>query len=612
MSAAATELRTSPATALAEPHHDGSDFCVLERPDRLGGEAVVRICLPRGTPADMVAVRYVKDGEPHVERAEIDVRNEEETWWRARIQVVNPLTRYRWLLGGRAGRVGWVNGLGLVRHDVPDDDDFVIGIDRGGPDWHLRSVVYEVFPDRFAAGEERAGAPSWAVPRAWDDGPTGRGPATPFEWFGGDLTGVEQHLDHVESLGASAVYLTPFFPAGSTHRYDASSFEHVDSLLGGDRALESLTRAAHARGLRVIGDLTLNHTGDEHDWFAAAREGPDAPGRLFYHFDDALPGGYASWLGVLSLPKLDWRSGELRARMAAVVRHWLKPPFELDGWRMDVANMTGRYGDVDVSAAAAATVRAAVEEAKSDALLVAEHAHDFRADLARPGWHGVMNYSGFLRPVWWWLRSDAFPEDPFTDAPAAHLGGADTVATMRAFRAGIPWPTVLHSWTLLDSHDTARFRTVSGTRARHVVGVGLQMTTPGVPMVFAGDEIGLEGDWGEDARRTMPWSRPETWDRALLGEFRRLTALRRASEALARGGIRYVHVANDALAYLRQAPGERILCLASRAGHEPVRLPLASLGCETLEPLYGGEATLAGGEATLPADGPAFHVWRLS
>jgi alpha-glucosidase len=192
------------------------------------------------------------------------------------------------------------------------------------------------------------------------------------------------------------------------------------------------------------------------------------------------------------------------------------------------------------------------------------------------------------------------------------LPGESVVETMRRFRAGIPWSCVLHSWVLLDSHDTARFRTIAGSRERQVVGVGLQMTTPGVPMIFAGDEIGLEGEWGEDARRTMPWSRRETWDLALLETYRALVALRRSSRVLARGGIRYAHVSADAIAYLREAPGEVVLCLAARDEHEPVRLPLAAIGGTGLETMWGEDAEIDGGDAVLPAEGPAFHAWKVA
>jgi alpha-glucosidase len=130
-------------------------------------------------------------------------------------------------------------------------------------------------------------------------------------------------------------------------------------------------------------------------------------------------------------------------------------------------------------------------------------------------------------------------------------------------------------------------------------------------MIFAGDELGLEGEWGEDARRTMPWDRPESWDTALFESYRELIALRRGSAALGSGGLRFAAVTGEAVAWLRETADERFLCLAARSGHEPIRLPLAALGCGSLNTLYGGDATVVGGEAFLPGDGPAFHVWRL-
>jgi alpha-glucosidase len=572
---------------LGEPHHDGSELYVLERPEEPGGEAVVRMRAPRGV--DAVAIRWVSDGEPSARSAAADG----DGWWTARFPVTNPLTRYRWLLSAGETGYAWLNGLGIVDHDVPDSDDFVLALDRGGPSWHLESVVYEIFPDRFASSGLGVEPPDWAVRRDWDDLPEGRGPTTQSEWFGGDLCGIEQRLDYIESLGANVLYLTPIFPAGTTHRYDATSFERVDPLLGGDAALESRVAAPHQRGIRVLGDLTTNHPGSGHDWFVAGE-------RELYLFDES--GNYESWMGYKRLPKLNWHSPELRERMQQVARKWLEPPFELDGWRVDVANMSGRYRDRDDNALVARTIRNALTD---DDVLVAEHGHDYRPDIA--GWHGAMNYAGFLRPAWSWLRGDV--QLPFLGlpVPVPRLGGGQAVATMRAFRAGVPWQSVLHSWTLLDSHDTGRFRTVAGSRDRHVVGIGLQMTTPGVPMMFAGDELGLEGEWGEDARRTMPWGRPGEWDERLLDEYRRLIALRRSRPALARGGIRYAHVDDDAIAYVRETHDERLLCLAVRAQHESIRLPFPSL-----ETLYGDDPESAGGESVLPADGPSFHVWRIT
>jgi alpha-glucosidase len=577
---------------LDEPHHDGSDVYVLERPTELGGEAVVRVRVPGDV--ETVALRWVEDGEGRG----VAAKRDGDGAWIARFPVPNPNVRYRWLLSGGEVGYAWLNGLGLVPHDVPDADDFMISLDPGGPAWHLGAVVYEIFPDRFATTGAGGEPPDWAVPRSWNELPTGRGPETPYEWFGGDLGGVEAHLDHIESLGANVIYLTPIFPAGSTHRYDSTTFDRVDPLLGGDEALESLSRAAHARGMRVISDLTTNHTGDKHEWFLGGE-------RDLYLFDEE--GEYEAWWGIKSLPKLNWLSPELRKRMQATARQWLQPPYALDGWRVDVANMSGRTGDTDVNAEVAPTLRQVLNE---DSLLVAENFHDFRPDFR--GWHGVMNYAGFSRPVWTWLRGDL--ELPYFEMPVAmpRLGGPASVAAMRAFRAGVPWQFVLHSWSILDSHDSPRFRTIAGSRDRQLVGIGLQMTMPGVPMIFAGDELGLEGEWGEDARRTMPWDRRDAWDTALLDEYRRLIALRRSSPALARGGIRFAFVEDDVIVYLRESSDERLLCLASRDEHAPVRLPLSGLGARELECLYGSDAELESDEAVLPAAGPSFHVWRLT
>jgi alpha-glucosidase len=149
----------------------------------------------------------------------------------------------------------------------------------------------------------------------------------------------------------------------------------------------------------------------------------------------------------------------------------------------------------------------------------------------------------------------------------------------------------VNSWTLLDSHDTPRFRTVAGDRDLLHVGIGLQMTTPGVPVIYAGDELGLEGRWGEGGRRPMPWSQPETWDTTTLERYRALARLRRSTAALARGGIRYVHVSEDTVAYLRETREERILCCASRTAEQ---IPFSFT---QLEPLY---------------ESAHFNVWRIA
>ena len=148
-----------------------------------------------------------------------------------------------------------------------------------------------------------------------------QGPHSPVQWYGGDLDGIAAHLDHLERLSASLLYVTPVFEGRSVHRYDAVTFDRVDPTLGGDPAWRRLIDAAHARGIRIVGDLTLNHTGVGHEWFRRAQADASSPEAAFYYFDEH-PDEYQSWWGIKSLPKLDHRNAELARRLYAATGRW--------------------------------------------------------------------------------------------------------------------------------------------------------------------------------------------------------------------------------------------------------------------------------------------------
>jgi len=331
----------------------------------------------------------------------------------------------------------------------------------------------------------------------------------------------------------------------SNHRYNATTFDEVDPLLGGDEAYARLSTAVHARGWRILGDLTTNHTGDTHEWFLDARKDPAHPHRSYYYFAD--DGTYACWLGHGTLPKVNHANPALRAAMVegpdSVVGRWLRPPYDVDGWRIDVANMTGRLGDLDLAHEVARSARGTAAQLRDDPLVIGEHNHDATGDVDGDGWHGTMNYSGFSWPVWSWVRDPASPARPFgRPVPVPRRGGAEVIDTFRAWQGTLGWRATSTSWNILGSHDSARIRTVvGGDAAVHRVAAGLQFTLPGVPMLFAGDELGLEGVNGEDARRPMPWDSSDEWDRATLTTYADLARLRRARTALRRGGLRWAH-----------------------------------------------------------------------
>ncbi|HWF35286.1 MAG TPA: hypothetical protein VG295_07930, partial [Solirubrobacteraceae bacterium] len=148
---------------------------MLEAPGAPGEEATLRLRVPGARGPESVFVRYLHDGEARFERAAVDEQSETETWWRASFPVWNTPSRYRWLLSGGRFGYAWVNGRGVARHDLPDADDFLIAHDGAGPEWHAEAIVYEIFPDRFASSGLAVATPEWALPRAWDEGPSGNG-----------------------------------------------------------------------------------------------------------------------------------------------------------------------------------------------------------------------------------------------------------------------------------------------------------------------------------------------------------------------------------------------------------------------------------------------------
>ncbi len=355
-----------------EPHHDGSARYVDPSDRHLGATVRVRVRVPTTCGTTRLQIRSTPDGEPAVRDATVERVGPDAAWWAVDLELTNRVTRYRFLLdGGSLGRC-WLNGAGIFRRDVTDDSDFRIHAAGAPPAWLAGTVGYQIFIDRFAPSGLDRPTPSWAIPMEWGDPVDPTAGVRGRQWFRGDLDGIEQHLDHLERLGANLIYLTPFFPAGSMHRYDASTFDHVDPALGADDALVSLVAAAHRRGIRVIGDITLNHTGVHHDWFTTARSSTDAVERSFYFFDDTEPHGYVAWHGVPSLPKLDHRSPELRARFydgrTSIAARYLDEPFGLDGWRVDCANTTARHRDLDSTQVVARALRSTMDEFAGESL----------------------------------------------------------------------------------------------------------------------------------------------------------------------------------------------------------------------------------------------------
>ena len=616
---------------LASVHHDGSPRYVVPIRGatrgalRIGDEIRLRVRSGMDGEIERIFVRTTPDGEQAFAELHEAEPGPAGRWWEVTLRLLMPVTGYRFLLLTQAGH-RWLNGSGIHHATPTDHEDFRLVAGHDPPGWLADRVFYQVFPDRFANGDPsndvRDGAWTYrghtARARAWDEPPS-RGPGGMVEFFGGDLAGIESHLDHLADLGVNAIYLNPIFATRSNHGYDTVDYRRVADHLGGDAALVALRRATRARDIRLMLDIAPNHVGSEHPWFldAQADAGAGTAGHFVFR---RRPDDYESWLGVGSLPKLDYRDPVLREAMYAgpdaVLRRWLRPPFSIDGWRIDVANMLGRLGPDQLGAEVARGMRAAVKQENPDAYLMGEHSFDATDQLAGDQWDGVMNYAGFMTPVLEWLHGvDYGSHATGTILRTGRSSTASLVRTLTAFLAAVPWSVAARQYNLVASHDTARIRTAVAGDVGHLrAAFGLLLAFVGVPSILYGDEIGLEGADGARTRRTMPWD-PASWDRDHLAFTRSLVRHRVRSRALQVGGLQFLEVAEDSLAFVRDLDDEQAVVVVARGPggrpQGPLFVAAAAIadGTVLVEALTGQRATVDRGHVPLPATPPGVAIW---
>ena len=596
------------------PHHDGSDLYVSNSAPKIGDKVTLKVRVPNDYLFEKAMLRIYHDGEPRIFEMKLTKKGAVESWYQATVEILNLQSSYRFAFIGH-GKYEYLNARVRFDHDVHSNNDFQIVAIPANPAWINSSVFYQIFPDRFARSGKVNITPDWAYPREWNLLPRGRGKYTGQELYGGDLYGVQEHLDHITELGANGIYFTPIFPSRSNHRYDATSFDHVDPILGGDKAFQSLIKVSKKKGVRILGDLTSNHCGAGHDWLAKAKKDKKSKERSYFFWDKSIKWGYVGWYGLESLPKLNYASKALRKAVYegknSIVKKWISPKFGMAGWRIDVGNMTGVQGAENHHVEVMRGIRNAMQEVNPDTWLVAENGDFIASDLDGLGWQGAMNYQGFMRPFWNWINRNPEITGGFQGLPFAmpKINGKQLVASIQEFNSSIPWRSLTASMMLLDSHDTARFRTVVlGDIAAHKTAMTMMLSYPGVPSIFAGDEIGLEGSWGEDARRTINWEDRSGWDVEFFAEVKKLVKLRKTQDALINGGLRWVSVENDYIAYLRESKKQSILVLVSR-GPINATIDLSSYGYRVNKTLYGQEVT--GEIFSIKSDAAVQGVWEL-
>lgn len=460
------------------------------------------------------------------------------------------------------------------------------------PDWFHGGIMYHIFLDRFFRGEGdvvlRRGA---TLNEDWENGipqyaKHAGDPLSNDVFFGGNLWGVSEKLDYLQSLGVTVLYLSPLFEAASNHRYDTADYEKIDPLLGGRAAFDALIESAHARGMRVILDGVFNHTGDDSIYFnrrgnypsVGAYQSKKSPYAAWYNFRK-FPNDYEAWWGIEIMPRLKHEKESCRRFFTGkdgIAAKWLRAG--ADGWRLDVADeLSDEFLDEFHD-----TVK---RETGGEGLLIGEV------------WENAANKISYgkRRRYFRGGQLDSVMNYPFRNAVMAFLksGDAETFYNILTDIYSSYPSTVSNSlMNLLGTHDTERILTILGDpsmgdgkdnptlaglrlspavkeRAVMLLKIAsvLQFTVYGVPSVYYGDEVGVEGYHDPFCRMPFPWGRE---DKELLAHYRALGELRHAHPALKDGEFRFLACTKHAFAFERfdRSSGDRLV-VAANMGAEP-------------------------------------------
>ncbi|HHW11088.1 MAG TPA: glycoside hydrolase family 13 protein [Firmicutes bacterium] len=413
-----------------------------------------------------------------------------------------------------------------------------------GPDWVQDAICYQVFVDRFRNGNNGNDPPKI---QAWDSQPT------LDTRLGGDLDGIIEALPYLKDLGVDLLYLTPIFAAPSGHKYDTVDYYKIDPEFGDHRSLTRLTGEAHKLGIRIILDGAFNHCGPGFFAFRDCLEkGAASPYRDWFYIHSfpvtMNPPNYETFgAAIPEMPKLRLSNPETRQYFIDVATYWIREA-DIDGWRLDVAN------EIDLDFLR--EMRNAVKKIKPDAYIVGEI------------WHGA-------EP---WLRGDTLDgvtAYPWRDAGLAFFSGWRTDAAWMSgqltkhYCSARP-EALLSSLNLLGSHDTPRYLELMGgdfNKARLLV--AYQMTSPGVPQIYYGDEVGMRGWSDPECRRGMAWD-PACRNEEMLGYYKYLINLRRKYPALRRGYYcsLWQQPGDPMWGMLRLYPNGNVAVLFNTAWHE--------------------------------------------
>ncbi len=470
---------------------------------------------------------------------------------------------------------------GLKASMPPLTECFSLLSDKEEVEWVENSVCYQIFPDRFRNGDESVGAREGAYEfdgnsvtiHDFDEKPLSFEEGKCLDFFNGDLKGIEDSIPYFKRLGITVLYLNPIGQSRTTHRYDCTDFFHVDEKLGGDEAFAHLCIALHDAGIKIIIDISINHTGTDHPWYKAAVADKNSEEAKYYYINE--DGSVACWDDVPTLPQLNYSNQKLRDIMYrnddSAMQRFLKKPFLQDGWRLDVASEVGRRGKDQFCEEIWREVRASVKKVNREAYIVGEDWVDSSPFLQGDMWDGTMNYLGSSRPLRSWLgETDRFLSEGWGHTPKKtrpFTGDELAEALQSTLDAMLP-QMVNMQMNLLDSHDTPRLHANTDIFDFNLYAgiVKLLYVLPGMPNVFYGDEIALPGPYGsvEDSRYPMQWDQSK-WNMQFFELYTQLGLFRaNNAEILATGSYKILMHDDTSLCFIRYNKTRVVFCLLSK------------------------------------------------
>jgi alpha-glucosidase len=559
------------------------------------GKAHVRLKFPESLKIEAAWVRTEPDNEQFL--SPMKHVTSEDGWqlWEGvpKLETSDDVTLYafKFITGGVQH---WLSEHGLTPHFPERDIHFRYVPSYQAASWVWSQVFYQIFPERFFDGDpsnnvkdgeyEYMGKP--VVSKQWAELPDRK--QGQLEFYGGDLEGIRQKIPYLQDLGVTALYLNPVFTSPSNHKYDTVDYDNVDPHFGGNEALEKLCAELKQKGVRLILDAVVNHTSERHPWFdfygeytghgehseVSAYKSKEAKTRDFYTFlEDER---FVSFYDVPTMPILNFANEEVQQLVYkgkdAILRKWLRPPYSIDGWRFDVVHMLGEGPGAKNNAKHVRGFKQALREENPQAYMLGEHFFEATKWLQGDQEDGAMNYFGFTLPLREFLSGLDNRKHPIA-IDATHLD-----YMWRRARARLPFPIQLSQFNLLGSHDVSRIRTALKSDFAHLkLAVTALFTYIGVPCIYYGDEVGLEGADDPDCRRTFPWNKHD-WDHDLLAYYKKLIALRKTSNALQEGGFLALFAEGDVYAYARILKNQSVITVLNRGKEVAVTLPVWKMG----------------------------------